>query len=150
MLVHRLPACTITQHKLPLLRAHGHLSHPWHIFIVQYRRREPATPARFPSIRVKFLRREHAPRAPFPSATVQVRRRDPVPTAPFLAEKMSSASLKLQQEPRDPWMLSRAKHYLPMCKIPGHSVRHLNLFRPPSATATNVLRRFQENRTCSA
>ena len=87
MLVHRLPACTITQHKLPLLRAHGHLSRPWHIFMVQYRRREPASPARFPSIRVQFLRREHAPRAPFPSATVQVRRRDPVLTAPFLAEK---------------------------------------------------------------
>ena len=52
MLVHLLPACPITQRKLPLFRAHGHLSRLSHIFMVQYRRREPASPTRFPSIRV--------------------------------------------------------------------------------------------------
>ena len=54
MLVHLLPACPITQHKLPLFRAHGHLSRLSHIFMVQYRRREPASPTRFPSIRVQI------------------------------------------------------------------------------------------------
>ena len=44
----------ITQHKLPLFRAHGHLSRLSHIFMVQYRRREPASPTRFPSIRVQI------------------------------------------------------------------------------------------------
>ena len=48
MLVHLLPACPITQHKLPLFRAHGHLRRLSHIFIMQYWRREPALPARFP------------------------------------------------------------------------------------------------------
>ena len=83
MLVHLLPACPIPQRKLPLLRAHGHLSRLSHIFMVQYRRREPASPTRFPSIRVQFLRREHAPRALFPSAMVRVRRRVPVLTVTF-------------------------------------------------------------------
>ena len=83
MLVYLLPACPITQHKLPLFRAHGHLRRLSHILMVQYRRREPASPARFPSTRVQFRRREHAPRAPFPSAMVQVRRREPALTAPF-------------------------------------------------------------------
>jgi len=54
MLVHLLPACPIPQRKLPLFRAHGHLSRLSHIFIVQYRRREPASPTRFPSIRVQI------------------------------------------------------------------------------------------------
>ena len=54
MLVHLLPACPITQHKLPLFRAHGHLGRLSHIFMVQCRRREPASPTRFPSIRVQI------------------------------------------------------------------------------------------------
>ena len=83
MLVHLLPACPITQHKLPLVRAHGRLNRLSHIFMVQYRRREPASPTRFPSIRVQFLRREHAPRALFPSAMARVRRREHALTAPF-------------------------------------------------------------------
>ena len=82
-LVYLLPACPITQHKLPLFRADGLLHRLSHILMVQYRRREPASPARFPSTRVQFRRREHAPRAPFPSAMVQVRRREPALTAPF-------------------------------------------------------------------
>ena len=56
----------ITQHKLPLFRTHAHLRRLSHILMVQYRRREPASPTRFPSIRVQFRRREHAPRALFP------------------------------------------------------------------------------------
>ena len=83
MLVHLLPACPITQHKLPLFRAHGHLRRLSHILMVLNRRRESASPARFPSIRIQFLRRELAPRAPFPSAMVRVRRREPALTAPF-------------------------------------------------------------------
>ena len=46
--MHLLPACPITQHKLPLFRAHGHLRRLSRIFMVQYRRREPASPARLP------------------------------------------------------------------------------------------------------
>ena len=85
MLVHLLPACPITQHKLPLFRAHGHLRRLSHILMVQYRRREPASLTRFPSIWAQFLRREHAPRAPFSSAMVRVRRREPALTAAFLS-----------------------------------------------------------------
>ena len=54
-----------------------------HILTVQYRRREPVSPARFPSIRVQFRRREHAPRARFPSAMVRVRGKEPTLTVPF-------------------------------------------------------------------
>ena len=36
MLVHLLPACPITQCKMPLFRAPGHLSRLSHIFMVQY------------------------------------------------------------------------------------------------------------------
>ena len=81
--VYRLPASPITQHKLPLVRANGLLRRLSQILTVQYRRREPVLPARFPSARVQLRRREHAPRAPFPSATVRVRRREPALTALF-------------------------------------------------------------------
>ena len=83
MLVYLLSACPITQHKLPLLRAHGLLRRLSHILTVQYRQREPVSPAWFPSARVQFRRREHAHCAPFASAMVRVRRRKPERTAPF-------------------------------------------------------------------
>ena len=55
MLLHLLPACPITHHKLPLFRAHGDLRRLSHILEVQYRRRKPSSSARFPSTRVQFL-----------------------------------------------------------------------------------------------
>ena len=64
MLVYLLPACPITRHKLPRLRAHGLLRRLLQILTVQYRQRESVWPARLPSVRAQFRRREHAPRAP--------------------------------------------------------------------------------------
>ena len=60
MLAYLLPAYPVTQHKLPLLRAHGLLRRLSHIITVQYWRREPACPARTSSARIQFRRREHA------------------------------------------------------------------------------------------
>ena len=54
MPVYLLPACSITQHNLPLLRDHGLLRRPLQILTVQYRRREPVCSARSPSARVQF------------------------------------------------------------------------------------------------
>ena len=99
-LVHLLPACPITQHKLPLFCAHGLLRRLSHILTVQNRRREPVPPARIPSTRVQFRRREHAPRAPFPSAMVRVRRREPTLTAPFPSASGNPRSKRRSPQPR--------------------------------------------------
>ena len=55
MLVYLLPACPITHQTLPLLRAHRLLCRRSHILTVQYRRREPVSPAWFPSARVRTI-----------------------------------------------------------------------------------------------
>ena len=52
MLVYLLPVCPVTQHKLPLLRAHGFLPRLLQILTAQYRRREPTCPVRFHPARV--------------------------------------------------------------------------------------------------
>ena len=83
MIVYLLPACPITQQKLPLLIARGLLRRPLQILTSQCRRREHTARPRFPSARTRLRRQKYALRVPFSSAMVRVRRREPVLAAPF-------------------------------------------------------------------
>ena len=105
ILVYLLPVCPVTQHQLPLVRAHGLLRRLLQILTAQYRQREPTCRARFPSARVRFRGREHALRAPFSSAMVRGRRREPAFTTPFLsaAASIRRRGYTCQRRPPQPW-----------------------------------------------
>ena len=91
MHVYLLPACPTTQHQLPRFRAHGHLRRLSHILMVQYRRREPASPARSPqhgSIfdegNTRLARRSHRPWSEFGERHPRSQRRSPQPRHRFM------------------------------------------------------------------
>ena len=92
MRVYLLPACPVTQHKLPLLRAHGLLRRLSQNLTVQYRRRKPVSSARFPSARVQFRTRASCavPLSHGLSSTKGTRAHTPQPRHKFGDEGTSS------------------------------------------------------------
>ena len=110
MHVYLLPACPTTQHQLPRFRAHGHLRRLSHILMVQYRRREPASPARSPqhgSIfdegNTRLARRSHRPWSEFGERHPRSQRRSPQPRHRF-----GDGGTRFKRHTPQPWQGSQS------------------------------------------